>query len=102
VHLAQHEIDVHHLEIDVGFAGRVGADRHQIVGAVYLYAVAGIIEQRDVCALNLPPEILDVGIEGSFVEIDLGASADQVKPRPDSVSAISVASLRGLSSRVMF
>jgi len=40
LHLPQHEIDIHHLEIDVGFAGRVGADRHQIVRAVYLYAVA--------------------------------------------------------------
>jgi hypothetical protein len=36
--------------------------------------VAGIIEQRDVRALNLTPEILDVGVEGGFVEVELGAS----------------------------
>ena len=58
LHLAQHEIDVDHLEIDVGLARRIGADRHQIVRAGDLHAVAGIIEQRDVGALDLPAEIL--------------------------------------------
>jgi len=58
VGLAQHEIDVHHLEIDVGLARRIGADRHQIIRAGDLHAMAGVVEQRDVGALNLPAEIL--------------------------------------------
>ena len=33
LHLPQHQIDVDHLEIDVGLAGRIGADRHEIIRA---------------------------------------------------------------------
>jgi len=39
--------------------------------------VAGIIEQRHVGALDLPAEILNGGIHGGLVEIELGAAADQ-------------------------
>jgi hypothetical protein len=34
--------------------------------------VASIIEQRDVGALDLPPEVLYAGVERGFVEIELG------------------------------
>ena len=33
LHLAQHEVHVDHLEIDVGLARRIGGDRHELVGA---------------------------------------------------------------------
>ena len=39
--------------------------------------MAGIIEQRDVGALDLPAEILHGDIHRRLVEIELGAAADQ-------------------------
>ena len=102
LHLAQHEVDVHHLEIDVGLARRIGADRNQIIRAGDLNAVAGVIEQRDVGALNLAAEILHGAVHRRLVEIELGAAADQGEAEALSVSAISAASLRGLSSRATF
>ena len=77
LHLAQHEVDVHHLKIDVGLARGIGGDRNQIVRAGDLDAVAGVIEQRDVGALNLPAERLHRQIHRRLVEIELGAAADQ-------------------------
>ena len=62
---------------DVGLPRRIGADRHQIIRSVHLNAVAGIVEQRDVGALDLPTEVLHGGVERRLVEIELGASADQ-------------------------
>ena len=39
--------------------------------------MAGIIEQRDIGALHLAAEILHGGVHRRFVEIELGAAADQ-------------------------
>jgi hypothetical protein len=44
--------------------------------------VAGIIEQRDIGALDLPAETLHGGIHGRFIEIELGAVADQGEAEP--------------------
>ncbi len=79
VHLAEHEIDVDHLEIDVGLAGRIGVHRHKIVAAANLHAVTGVIEQPDIGALQLLAEALDGVIEGVLVEIELCAAADQAE-----------------------
>jgi hypothetical protein len=43
-HLPQHQIAVEHLEIDIGLSGRIGADRHEIIGAAHLHAMAGVVE----------------------------------------------------------
>ena len=77
LHLAQHEVDVHHLKIDVGLARGIGGDRNQVIRAGDLDAVAGVIEQRDVGALNLPAERLHRQIHRRLVEIELGTAADQ-------------------------
>ena len=76
LHLPQHDIDIDHLEIDIGLAHRIGADRHQIIGAADLHAVARIIEQRHVGAVALPAERLHHRVEPAFVEIELRAAAD--------------------------
>ena len=45
LHLVQHEMDFHHLKINIGLPRRIGTDRHQIVrGACHLNAVAGKVE----------------------------------------------------------
>jgi hypothetical protein len=61
------------LEIDIGLANRIGADRDQIVGSVHLNAVARIVEQRDVGCLHLDPKPL-------HHQIQLRSMADQIKP----------------------
>ena len=102
LHLAQHQIDIHHLKIDIGLARRVGVDRHQIIRAAHLDAVTGVIEQRDIRSLDLLAEILDGVVDCGLVEIELRAAADQREAELRSVSAISLASFRGLSSRATF
>ena len=49
-HLVENSRGADRLRKDVGVAGRMGVDRNQIVEAVYLHAVAGMVEQRDVGA----------------------------------------------------
>ena len=58
-HLPQHQIAVEHLKIHVRFLGRICADRNQIIRSSDLHAVASVIEQRNIGALRLRPEILD-------------------------------------------
>ncbi len=76
-HLAQHEIGVEHLEIDIGLLGRVGADRHEVIRTAHLHAVSGIVEQTDIRPLQLRPETLHRAIETRLVEIELRTTADQ-------------------------
>ena len=76
-HLAKHQADIHHLEVDVGLTGRVGADRDQEIRAAYLNAMAGIIEHRDVGALQRRPEFLHGKVERGLVQIELRPVADQ-------------------------
>ena len=77
LHLAQHQIGVEHLEVDVGLLGRIGVDRHEIIRAAHLHAVAGIVEQPDIGALQLRAESLHGAVEAGLVEIELRAAADQ-------------------------
>ena len=76
-HLAQHQIGVEHLEVDVRLLGRVGVDRNEIVLAADLHAMARIVEQPDIGARQLRPEGLHGSVEGGLVEIELRAAADQ-------------------------
>jgi hypothetical protein len=77
LHGGKNQGRVHHLEQHVGFAGRIGVHRHQVIGAVHLDAVTGVIEQRDVGSHQLIAEFLQDAVEGGLVEIDLCAVADQ-------------------------
>jgi hypothetical protein len=79
LHLPRHKADVHHLEIDVGLARRIGANRHQIIGAADLHAVAGVIEKRDIGALNPLAKILHGLIHRGLVKIELSATTNQDK-----------------------
>jgi hypothetical protein len=77
LHLPQHQVDVDHLEIDVGFARRIGVDGDEIVGAGHLHPMPGVIEQRDVGTLNLLAERLYGTVERRLFEVELGAAANQ-------------------------
>ncbi|MGY3530642.1 hypothetical protein ACVISU_003410 [Bradyrhizobium sp. USDA 4452] len=81
-HLPQHQADIDHLEIDIGLTRGVRRDRHQIIRAAHLDAMAGVIEQRHIGAHQLAAEALDRGIETGLVEVDLGLPADQRKAEP--------------------
>ncbi|MDB5604606.1 MAG: hypothetical protein JWP25_1506 [Bradyrhizobium sp.] len=76
----------------------MSVDRHQIVEAVGLDAVAGIVEQRDVGADQFGAELLQDVVEAGLVEVKLGAAADDEKPSDNSVSDISLASAAGFGS----
>ncbi len=77
MHLTQHQVDVYHLEIDVGLACWICADRHQIVRAAHLHAMTCVVEQCDVGALNLAAEGLNGDVETGLVEIELSLTADE-------------------------
>ncbi len=77
MHLIQNLADFQHLKIDVGLARRVGVDRHQIVGAVYLHTVTGVVEKRDIGSLNLLAETLYDLVQRRLVEVELRAATDQ-------------------------
>ncbi len=87
-----------HLHEDIAFVLRVGVDRHQIIEAMRLHAMAGIIKQRHIGAGQLGRKILQRLIETSLVEIEPGAAADHEKPSEESVFAISLASAVGFGS----
>ena len=48
LHLAQHEFELHRLELEVALALELGVDRHQVVLRADLQPVPGVEEQRDV------------------------------------------------------
>src|SRR5271170_5560958 len=52
---------------------RVGVDRNQVVRTVHLHAVAGVIEQSDVGALQFRSKLLNSLVEAGLVEIKLRA-----------------------------
>ena len=79
LHLPHHQVDVDHLEIDIGLARRIGVDWHKVVGAAHLDAVASVIEQCDVGALDLPSEVLHGVVQRRLVQIELGMFADQAE-----------------------
>ena len=60
-------------------SGRMGVDRHQIIEAVGLDAMAGKIKQRDVGADQFGAEFLQGGVEAGLVEVELRAAADHEK-----------------------
>jgi hypothetical protein len=78
-HLVENARGADRLHKDVTFIERMGVDRDQIVEAVRLHAMAGIIEQRDVGAGQLMAELLQGAVEAGFVEVKLGAAADHEK-----------------------
>jgi hypothetical protein len=65
-----------HLHEHIGIVLRVGVDRHQVIDAMRLHAMAGVIKQRDVGADQLCPKFLQRGVEAGLVEIEPGAAAD--------------------------
>ena len=75
-------LGVEHLEIDIGLARRIGVDRHEIVLAAHLHAVAGIVEQRDVGPCICASEGLHRLVERALVEVELRAAADQRETEP--------------------
>ena len=82
LHLAQHERDIDHLEINISLPRGIGADGHKIVGAAYLDAMARVVES----SLTSAPWIcvlksLHSAIQAGFVEIDLRAPTDQRKAK---------------------
>ena len=64
--------------------------------------MTGIIEQRDVGALHLPAKALHGDSIAPLSRSSWAPPPTSVKPSVPSVSAISLASLDGLSSGVMF
>jgi hypothetical protein len=76
----------------------MGIDRHQVIEAMGLDAMAGVIEQRDVGAGQLLAELLQRGVEAVLVEIEPGPPPTTKKPSDSSVSDISLASLPELGS----
>ena len=70
-----------HLRKDIRFVERMGVDRRQIIEAVSLDAMAGVIEQRNVGAGQLGLELLKRLIEAGLIEIQLGAAADHEKAK---------------------
>ena len=76
-----HQRDIDELKIDIGLALEIGADRHEIVRTAHLYAMAGVIEQPDIGALDLPAETLHRIVDFGLVEIELRAVADQIEAK---------------------
>ena len=54
----------------------MGIDRHQIIEAVGLHAMAGKIKQRDVGADQFGAEFLQRRVKAVLVQVKLGAAAD--------------------------
>jgi hypothetical protein len=77
LHLAQHEVDIEQLEIDLGFSGRIGAHRHQIVGPPHLEPVPGVIEEGNPRALDDLAELLHHTVEARLVEVEVGLAPYQ-------------------------
>jgi hypothetical protein len=57
----------------------MGIDRDQIIEAMRLDAMAGIIKQRDIGAGQFMAEFLQGAVEAGLVEVELGAAADHEK-----------------------
>jgi putative ABC transport system substrate-binding protein len=76
-HLAQHQIGVEHLEVDVRLFGWVGINRNEVVFAADLHAMARIVEQPHVGSRQLRPEGLHRSVKGRLVEIELRSSAHE-------------------------
>jgi hypothetical protein len=76
-HLLQHQIAVEHLEIDIGLSGRISADWHQIIGTAHLHAMAGVVEQSDIGALQLATKVLHGSPECALVEVELRAATNE-------------------------
>jgi hypothetical protein len=77
LHLAQHHRGVDHLQIDVGFLGRIGINRHQEIASRDLDTMASVIEQGDVGAQHRIAEFLQHAVERLLVEVELRPIADQ-------------------------
>jgi hypothetical protein len=76
-HLAQHQVGVEHLEVDVRLLGRVGIDRNEVVLAAHLHPMARVVEQADIGPRQLRPEGLHRPIECRLVEIQLRPPAHE-------------------------
>jgi hypothetical protein len=59
VHLAQHEVGVDRLVLDLVLALDVGIDRDEVVAAAHLHAVAGVVEEADAAGGELVAEGAD-------------------------------------------
>ena len=79
LHLAHHQRRVQHFEINIGFAFRIGGDRHEIVFAAHLNSVPGVIEEANVSAEHHSAEAFDNRLEAGLVEIELRAAADELE-----------------------
>ena len=87
-----------HLLEHIGFVLRMGVDRHQIIEAVRLHAMAGIIEQRDVGAGQLLAEFASAASKPDLSRSSRAPPPTTKKPSENSVSDINLASLSGLGS----
>ena len=77
LHLTQDEVGIEQLEIHIRFPGRIGADRHQIVGPPHLDPMPGVIEERDPSALDDGAKLLHHAVEGCLIEIELRLAPHQ-------------------------
>jgi hypothetical protein len=77
LHLAEHQIRIDHLKIDIRLLGRIRTHRHKIVGPTHLDAVAGVIKEGDTGSLQYVAEILYRAVEGRFIEVELRRAAHQ-------------------------
>jgi hypothetical protein len=68
-HLAQYQVQVRHLKVNVGFTRRICVDWHKIVRTADLNAMPGVVKQRDLGTLQLLAKGLDCRIESGLVEV---------------------------------
>jgi hypothetical protein len=77
LHLAEYEIELHGLELQVAFAFEFGVGGHEVVLRADLQPVAGVEKQRDIGGCELVGEAAQCAIEFRFVGIE---GLDHVKP----------------------
>ena len=70
LHHLEHEIGLDELEVHVRGLGRIGIDRNQVIDALDLQPVAGIIEEPDRGGVQLVAEAADRLLNAGAVEID--------------------------------
>jgi hypothetical protein len=97
-HLVENAGGADHLRKDIGFVLRMGIDRHQIIEAVRLHAMAGVIKQRDVGAGQFLAEFASASSKPALSRSSRAPPPTTKKPSDNSVSDISLASASGFGS----
>ncbi|MCY1517586.1 hypothetical protein D9M68_522720 [compost metagenome] len=72
LHRRQDQVHRHRLEIEIDMGGELGVDRGKIIFAVHLKTMAGIVEKRQIGAIQTVDEIAQYAPHAREVEIHTG------------------------------